>query len=57
MAPDRSQTFRKKARAALELLGSGVLYLSASVHEGSDLEFARTHEITDDSVPDVSGIW
>jgi len=57
MPPDRLQVFRETANAALEQLGSGVLYLSASEHEGSDLTFARTHEIVDDSVPDVSGIW
>jgi len=57
MSPDRLQLFRERAKAALDLLGSGVLYLSASEHEGSDLTFARTHEIIDDSVPDVSGIW
>lgn len=57
MSPDRSQVFREKAAIALQELGSGVLYLSASVNEGSDLTFARTHEIVDDSVPDVSGIW
>jgi hypothetical protein len=57
MPPDRLQLFREKARAALELLGSGVLYLSASEDEGSDLKFARTHTIVDDAVPDVSGIW
>ncbi|MFC1536373.1 hypothetical protein ACFL48_00990 [Pseudomonadota bacterium] len=57
MSPDRAQGFREKAKAAVELLGSGVLYLSASEHEGSGLKFARTHEIVDDSVPDVSGVW
>jgi len=57
MSPDRAQIFREKAKAALELLGSGVLYLSASAHEGSGLKFARTHEIVDDSVSDVSGVW
>jgi len=57
MSPDRAQTFREKAKAALELLGSGVLYLSGSEHEGSGLKFARTHEISDDSVSDVSGVW
>jgi hypothetical protein len=57
MSPDRLELFREKAKAALELLGSGVLYLSASEHEGSGLKFARTHEIVDDAVPDVSGIW
>lgn len=57
MPPDRLELFREKAKAALELLGSGVLYLSASEHEGSGLKFARTHEIVDDAVPDVSGIW
>jgi hypothetical protein len=57
MSPDRLQLFREKAKAALELLGSGVLYLSASEHEGSGLKFARTHEVSDDDVPDVSGIW
>ncbi|MCF7820927.1 MAG: hypothetical protein K9M17_00635 [Mariprofundaceae bacterium] len=57
MAPDRLQLFREKARVALEELGSGVLYLSASEHEGSGLKFARTHRIVDDAVPDVSGVW
>ena len=57
MAPDRLQAFREKTTAALDAMGSGVLYLSTSEHEGSDLTFVRTHEIVDDSVPDVSGIW
>lgn len=57
MSPDRLKKFAAKASEALKILGSGVLYLSATVHEGSGMEFARTHEIVDDSVPDVSGIW
>ena len=57
MAPDRLKKFAAKASEALKILGSGVLYLSATVHEGSDMKFERTHEIVDDSVPDVSGIW
>ncbi|MES0371095.1 MAG: hypothetical protein ABUK11_02350 [Mariprofundaceae bacterium] len=57
MSPDRLKMFATKASEALKMLGSGVLYLSASEHEGSGMKFARTHEIVDDSVPDVSGIW
>jgi len=57
MTPERLQMFSEKAREAVERLGSGVLYLSASEHEGSGLQFARSHTIADDSVPDVSGIW
>ncbi len=57
MSPDRLQRFASKARDALEKLGSGVLYLSGSEHEGSGLTFVRTHQIVDDSVSDVSGIW
>jgi len=57
MTPDRLQRFAEKAREALEKIGSGVLYLSASEHESSGIQFVRMHEIGDDSVPDVSGIW
>ena len=57
MSPDRLKKFAVKAREALEKLGSGVLYLSGSEHEGSGLKFIRTHQIVDDSVSDVSGIW
>lgn len=57
MTPDQLQKFAAKAREALEQLGAGVLYLSASEHEASGLSFARTHQIVDDSVSDVSGIW
>lgn len=57
MSPDRLKMFAAKASEALKILGSGVLYLSASEYEGSGMKFARTHEIVDDSVPDVSGIW
>jgi hypothetical protein len=57
MSPDRLKAFAVKASEALEMLGSGVLYLSASEHEGSGLKFARSHEIVNDAVPDVSGIW
>ncbi len=57
MTPERLRMFAEKAREAVERLGSGVLYLSGSVNEGSGLQFVRTHEIVDDSVPDVSGIW
>jgi hypothetical protein len=57
MSPERLQRFGAKAKEALDQLGSGVLYLSDSAHEGSRLDFARTHEIVNDAVPDVSGIW
>jgi len=57
MSPERLQRFAVKAKEALEILGSGVLYLTDSEHEGSGLEFVRTHEIINDAVPDVSGIW
>lgn len=57
MTPDQLQKFAVKAREALEQLGAGVLYLSASEYEASELDFVRTHQIVDDSVSDVSGIW
>ena len=57
MSPECLKKFAAKAREALEMLGSGVLYLSASEQEGSGLKFVHTHQIVDDSVPDVSGIW
>lgn len=57
MTPDQLKKFAAKAREALNQLGSGVLYLSASEYEGSGLDFVRTHQIVDDSVSDVSGIW
>ncbi|MDX8396124.1 MAG: hypothetical protein R8K22_06895 [Mariprofundaceae bacterium] len=57
MPPERLKLFRETAVEALERLGSGMLYLTSSVHEGSGMSFVRTHEIEDDSVPDVSGIW
>lgn len=57
MSPDRLEKFAARAAEALKVLGSGVLYLSSTVYEGSGIEFAHTHEIVDDSVPDVSGIW
>lgn len=57
MPPERLKLFADKVRGALEMLGSGVLYLTSSEHEGSGLNFARTHMIVDDNVPDVSGIW
>ncbi|HKI60199.1 MAG TPA: hypothetical protein VKA23_04115 [Mariprofundaceae bacterium] len=57
MSPDRLKKFAAKAKEALEQLGAGVLYLSGSAHEGSGLKFVRTHQIVDDSVSDVSGIW
>ncbi len=57
MTPDRLKRFKNKTREALETSGAGILYLSASTDEGSGIKFVRTHEIVDDSVPDVSGIW
>ena len=57
MSPERLKKFAEKAYEALARLGSGVLYLSASEQEGSGIEFVHTHQIVDDSVPDVSGIW
>jgi len=57
MTPDRFKRFKNKTREALETSGAGMLYLSASTREGSGIKFVRTHEIVDDSVPDVSGIW
>ena len=57
MTPDQLKKFAAKAKEALEQLGSGVLYLSSSEQEGSGLKFVRTHQIVDDSVSDVSGIW
>ena len=57
MSPDRLKKFAEKAKEALGILGSGVLYLSASEQDQSGIKFEHTHQIVDDSVPDVSGIW
>jgi len=57
MSPERLAIFAEKGRKALEMLGSGVLYLTSSEYEGSGFQFARSHELSSDSVPDVSGIW
>jgi len=57
MPPERLESFREKAKVAMQQLGAGVLYLTASRHEGSGLEFSQTYEIECDNVPDVSGIW
>jgi ABC-type multidrug transport system ATPase subunit len=56
MSPDHLDHFRKLSMAALERLGSGLLYLTASTNEGSGLNFSRTltveanHESFKDSV-------
>jgi len=42
MPPERLAHFRALALEALNVLGSGVLYLTASEHEGSGVEFVRT---------------
>ena len=57
MPPERLQIFRDKVTEAMQKLEAGVLYLTASMHEGSGLEFSQTYEIECDNVPDVSGIW
>lgn len=57
MSPERLASFAEKARSAVEMLDAGVLYLTSTLYEGSLLTFARSHEISNDAVPDVSGIW
>lgn len=57
MPPERLQRFSEIATMALQRLGSGVLYITSSEHEGSGIVFHRTHTIEDDTVPDVSGVW
>lgn len=57
MPPERLQRFSEIAIKAIERLGSGVLYITSSEHEGSGINFDRTYKIEDDSVPDVSGVW
>ena len=57
MSPERLAIFAEKARESVEMLDAGVLYLTSTPQEGSMLTFARNHEISNDSVPDVSGIW
>jgi len=57
MPPDRLEIFRDKAAEAMQMLGSGILYLSSSPHEGSGLNFGQTHEVECGNVPDVSGLW
>ncbi|MFQ5581033.1 MAG: hypothetical protein ACE5F3_00210 [Mariprofundaceae bacterium] len=42
MPPDRLTHFRALAVEALNVLGSGILYLTATEHEGSGVEFSRT---------------
>jgi ABC-type transporter Mla maintaining outer membrane lipid asymmetry ATPase subunit MlaF len=42
MPPDHLDHFRDLSMAALERLGSGLLYLTASPNEGSGLNFSRT---------------
>lgn len=57
MSPERLKAFSEVAIRALQRLGSGVLYITSSEHEGSGITFDRTYTIEDDSVPDVSGVW
>jgi len=42
MTPERLLHFRELAAQALQELGSGLIYLSATEHEGSGLVFSRT---------------
>lgn len=42
MPPDQLEHFRTLGMAAIEQLGSGLLYLTASPNEGSGLDFSRT---------------
>jgi len=42
MSPERLMHFRELAGQALEQLGSGLVYLTATEHEGSGLVFSRT---------------
>jgi ABC-type transport system involved in cytochrome c biogenesis ATPase subunit len=48
MPPDHLERFRVVSMQALEQLGSGLLYLTASVDDGSGLEYARTLTIAQD---------
>ncbi len=47
MAPERLAHFRELAAEALRELGSGLVYLTSSEHEGSGLRFSRTLTIED----------
>ncbi|HKI62402.1 MAG TPA: hypothetical protein VKA31_08930 [Mariprofundaceae bacterium] len=42
MSPERLAHFRELAEQALQQLGSGLVYLTATEHEGSGLAFSRT---------------
>jgi len=42
MSPERLMSFRELAEQALQKLGSGLVYLTATEHEGSGLVFSRT---------------
>lgn len=42
MSPEHLERFRELAIAALDELGSGLLYLTSSEHEGSGVHFDRT---------------
>ena len=42
MSPERLAHFRELGEQALQKLGSGLVYLSATEHEGSGLVFSRT---------------
>ncbi len=42
MSPERLTHFRGLGRQALKTLGSGLVYLTATEHEGSGLSFSRT---------------
>jgi ABC-type transport system involved in cytochrome c biogenesis ATPase subunit len=48
MPPDHLDHFRDLSLAALEKLGAGLLYLTASPNEGSGLEFSRTLTVGQD---------
>ena len=45
MSPERLAHFRELGEQALQKLGSGLVYLSATEHEGSGLVFSRTFTV------------
>ena len=55
MPPDHLERFRALSMQALEQLGSGLLYLTASVDEGSGLKYARTLTVARDCQNSESG--
>jgi len=57
MSPERLAHFAEKAIQSVERLNAGVLYLTSSPNEGSRMTFARSHEISGEEAPEISGVW